>query len=104
VPTRPPIHRPAERPRHHDERRGTAAQRGYGARWQKYRRWFLCQPQNAICVRCKAEGKATPPTVVDHITPHRGNEQLFWDPANHQPLCEGCHNHKTATEDGGFGR
>jgi hypothetical protein len=40
--------------------------------------------------------------VVDHIVPHGGDQTLFWDAANHQTLCEPCHNRKTATEDGGF--
>jgi 5-methylcytosine-specific restriction protein A len=41
--------------------------------------------------------------VVDHIIPHRGDQALFWDEENWQPLCLVCHNAKTAREDGGFG-
>jgi len=40
-------------------------------------------------------------TVVDHITPHKGDNDLFWDRANWQSLCESCHNRKTAAEDMG---
>ena len=29
--------------------------------------------------------------VVDHITPHRGDQRLFWDRANWQPLCHDHH-------------
>ena len=43
-------------------------------------------------------------TVVDHIIPHKGDQKLFWDTRNWQPLCKPCHDKKTATEDGGFGR
>jgi 5-methylcytosine-specific restriction enzyme A len=43
-------------------------------------------------------------TVADHITPHKGDPVLFWDPDNLQSLCAACHGRKTATEDGGFGR
>lgn len=43
-------------------------------------------------------------TVVDHITPHKGDKALFWQRANWQPLCKRCHDIKTAIEDGGFGR
>lgn len=32
-----------------------------------------------------------PATVVDHITPHRGDPILFWDSKNWQPLCKDCH-------------
>lgn len=38
-------------------------------------------------------------TVVDHIIPHRGDQKLFWDRGNWQPLCEHHHNVKTMTED-----
>ncbi|WP_317617964.1 HNH endonuclease [Rhodobacter capsulatus] len=30
-------------------------------------------------------------SVVDHITPHRGNKALFWDRYNWQALCKPCH-------------
>jgi len=40
-------------------------------------------------------------TVVDHISPHKGDSDLFWDRANWQSLCESCHNRKTASEDMG---
>jgi shikimate kinase len=30
-------------------------------------------------------------TVVDHIKPHRGDQALFWDKNNWQPLCTHCH-------------
>lgn len=31
------------------------------------------------CVRCKEKGRLVPATVVDHIKPHRGDPDLFWD-------------------------
>lgn len=43
-------------------------------------------------------------TEVDHIIPHRGDQQLFWDTNNWQGLCKPCHSRKTAQEDGGFGQ
>lgn len=30
--------------------------------------------------------------------------RLFWDPKNHQSLCDGCNSYKAAKEEGGFGR
>ncbi len=80
----------------YDEHRGTAAQRGYGARWQKARTYFLSK--HPICVRCIDIA-----TVVDHITPHKGDMNVFWDRSNWQPLCKPCHDRKTVKEDGGFG-
>lgn len=85
----------------YDERRGSSTERGYDARWRRYRLMYL--RRNPLCVMCEDEGKLTPATVVDHITPHKGNYELFWDETNHQSLCAHHHNVKTAKEDGRWG-
>ena len=77
--------------------RGSAAERGYDNRWRKARLRFL--KVHPFCVICKAEGKLVKATVVDHIIPHRGDELLFWDESNWQPLCKRCHDRKTRTKD-----
>jgi len=46
-------------------------------------------------VECRSYERLTPATVVDHIIPHRGDERLFWDETNWQPLCKQCHDKKT---------
>lgn len=51
---------------------------------------------------CKICGRY-PSTVADHIKPHRGIWALFSNAENLQGVCKTCHDHKTATEDGGFG-
>ena len=81
--------------------RKNAASRGYGHKWRKERLAYLYR--NPLCKQCEADGRVVPATVVDHITPHRGNMTLFWDMDNWQPLCKECHDRKTAKEDGGFG-
>lgn len=43
-------------------------------------------------------------TVVDHIIPHKGDYERFWDRSGWQSLCKRCHDQKTVHEDGGFGR
>lgn len=53
---------------------------------------------------CEAEGKATAATVVDHIVPHKGDQALFWDTDNWQPLCEPCHNSVKQREERQEGR
>lgn len=81
-----------------DRGRGTAAQRGYGSRWGRYTRIF--KRAHPLCRACEAKGIVTPTYVVDHIEPITGpDDPLFWEPSNHQPLCERCHNIKRATED-----
>ncbi|QXE85987.1 HNH endonuclease [Geomonas nitrogeniifigens] len=85
--------------------RGTAAQRGYGARWAAYSRQY--RKENPLCVDCLARGVLTSVEHgghVDHIQAVSGpSDPLFWEPANHQSLCHSCHSRKTAFEDGSFG-
>ncbi|WP_016738784.1 HNH endonuclease [Bacillus sp. FJAT-27238] len=85
----------------YNQERGTAAKRGYDARWRKARARFLAS--NPLCRHCFEQGKVIAATVVDHITPHRGDMVLFWDEKNWQGLCGTCHSRKTAKVDGGFG-
>lgn len=74
----------------------------YNWQWKKVRANYLML--NPLCVECDKYGLLEPATVVDHIRPHKGNLDLFWNESNYQPLCKSCHDRKTATEDGGFGR
>lgn len=85
-----------------DRKRGTAARRGYGHAWRNARAAYL--RKHPLCVECQRNGLAVPATVVDHIKPHRGDMKIFWDRDNWQPLCKHCHDRKTASEDGGFGK
>lgn len=85
-----------------ESRRATASERGYDWTWHKARTAFL--QEHTICYICmQRDGAVTAASVVDHIVPHKGNRQLFWDTENWQSLCATCHNRKTAKEDGGFG-
>jgi 5-methylcytosine-specific restriction protein A len=90
-----------ERRKEHDANRGTASERGYTARWARYRKAYLSL--HPLCAVCERDGKLVAATVVDHIQPHKGDYSLMWDASNHQGLCVYHHNRKTATEDGGFG-
>lgn len=82
-----------ERKQAHDQSRGTASERGYNWKWQKARAiWLMDYP---LCALCEAKGLLKAASVVDHITPHRGNDTLFWDTTNWQSLCVVCHNIKT---------
>ncbi|TAH55192.1 MAG: HNH endonuclease [Treponema sp.] len=61
------------------------------SRWKKISSSFLVD--NPVCEECGA-----PSDVCDHIIPHRGDEDLFWDPINRQALCKPCHDRKTRVE------
>ena len=108
MPTRPkqfalhartPEQREADRQAHwrkQNEGRLSSAKRGYDRHWRTYRLAYLAE--HAACIACQAEGRLTPATVVEHITPHEGNYQLFWDARNHQPMCKHHADAKTARE------
>lgn len=86
--------------KHMSDQRDSAAKRGYGRRWQKYRDNYL--RLHPLCKMHQDMGRIVPATVVDHVQPHRGDHKLFWDPKNHQPLCKPCHDvHKQRFERSG---
>jgi len=70
---------------------------GYTYRWQKARKWFLKRHPMCECDDCK--GQRLPADVVDHIKPHRGDYDLFWDENNWRAMATVCHNRKTAKHD-----
>lgn len=86
--------------RKHDTRENSN-QRGYTYRWRQARERFL--QKHPLCRHCENEGYLEPANVVDHITPHKGDQSLFWDQDNWQSLCKRHHDQKTVKEDGGFG-
>lgn len=83
-------------------KRKSAHKRGYDSKWRIARKRFLSF--HPLCASHLQNDHWVPATVVDHIVPHKGDYDLFWDEKNWQALCKKCHDHKTATEDGGFGR
>ena len=85
----------------YERTRETATARGYSSRWRKVRDRYL--QEHPLCIECEGEGRTEVATVVDHILPHKGDQALFWDPSNWQPLCRFHHNRKTASQDGGLG-
>ena len=97
--TRCPKHQRTEKRTGFSGRRNESASRWhslyYSARWKQLRRDFLKKyPYCFICGR-----KAT---IVDHIQPHRGNLDLFYDENNLQPMCWSCHSKKTLRENNFF--
>lgn len=75
----------AARKARYDQRRPSSSARGYTGAWEKARVAYLAK--HRFCLRC-----GDPATVVDHIRPHRGDREIFWDRDNWQPLCGPCHN------------
>ena len=65
------------------------------ARWRNERKDFL--KSHPYCYVCGAPAK-----IVDHIRPHRGDIDLFYDESNWQPMCWQCHSRKTLKENNFF--
>lgn len=83
-----------------DANRGTAAQRGYDARWRRIRGMQLSS--SPLCVHCQANGHTTPANEVDHITPlANGGTHAF---SNLQSLCKSCHSKKTVAQSLGWNK
>ena len=77
-----------------DRTRPSAAERGYGARWQRMREAILAL--EPLCRPCKQAGRVTPATEIDHIIPKaRGGTDA---PDNLQPICRDCHKAKTGRD------
>jgi 5-methylcytosine-specific restriction endonuclease McrA len=74
----------AERKARFDKTRPSSSARGYNRDWERARAAFLREHRH--CRRCGRIAK-----VVDHIVPHKGDDSLFWDRGNWQPLCVPCH-------------
>jgi len=77
----------------------TTTERGYGYRWQQARARFL--RAHPLCCYCERQGLVRAAAVVDHIVPHHGDDTLFWDEKNWQPLCKPCHDGAKAAEERG---
>jgi 5-methylcytosine-specific restriction protein A len=89
------------------ENRLSSRERGYTTKWEKARAVFLSLPGNQFCRRCQAHGLLNAGNlradgslqtnarrmhlVVDHVKPHKGDQKLFWDRSNWQPLCPDHH-------------
>ncbi len=102
MPMKPPVHKPqGSGPR--PDVRPSFSKRGYNAAWQRARAAQLAA--YPLCADCLKEQppRLTPATICDHIVPHKGDMEVFWQDGNLQSLCAHHHSVKTMRE-GAFGR
>ena len=73
-------------------------------RWYRTTRWARLRLQVLVdaCYVCAHCHHVHLHLEVDHIIKHEGNDELFWNRENLQPLCARCHNAKTQLETRGF--
>lgn len=81
--------------------------RGETAAWYKTTTWKHLRAsvlrERPLCSECEAKGRVTPAKLVDHIVPVVDAPDRMYDATNLQPLCQSCHNRKTADERKGRG-
>lgn len=69
-------------------------------RWYKTKRWQILRriilEQQPACNRCGHQAD-----TVDHMTPHKGDVEVFFDPGNLQALCKPCHDSWKARKENG---
>ena len=70
-------------------------------RWRRASKLFL--RENPLCRMCQEVGRARLAQVVDHIEPHRGDPELFWDQENWQGLCATDHSAAKQAQEKGSG-
>jgi 5-methylcytosine-specific restriction enzyme A len=104
MPVRPPVHRPSHlgppRERHEqlrrlDQRRGSAAARGYDRAWRRVR--LLVLADEPLCRFCAERGLTVPAEEVDHIEPLDLRPDLRLARDNLRALCRRCHSRLTAS-------
>ena len=78
-------------------RRATGHEKAYNYKWGKASKKY--RKHNPLCVSCQLSGRTSAASCVDHIIPHRGSNDLFWDKGNWCSLCWRCHSAKTRRED-----
>jgi 5-methylcytosine-specific restriction enzyme A len=94
-PIAPATRQEAETIRYRERDQNLEHRRWYkGARWQKLREQvlvrdaFTCKQTGILCI---GKYPADNSPVVDHIKPHHGDEQLFWDIENLQTVSKAYH-------------
>jgi 5-methylcytosine-specific restriction enzyme A len=70
-----------------DRDRGSSSQRGYSADWQRFRRWFLSQPEHVMCEDCRR----VPSVEVHHVLKVKDRPDLRLVESNCRGLCVACH-------------
>ena len=84
-----------------ERRRPNAHRRGYTRQWNRYSQERLAEFPLCAGYPPGVHGEVrVPATLTDHIESARSAPERFWDPSNHQSLCDGCNKRKAIAEEG----
>ena len=70
-------------------RRPDASDRGYDAKWKAAAAEFKLR--HPYCLGCAALGRKIATEVVDHVQPHKGDQEQFWNTSMWQAACRWHH-------------
>lgn len=93
------VEQAAKAEREYDQHRArvTETRRLYWtARWRKIAKAQL--DEHPLCIMCEGEGVIERATVCDHVVPHRGDVDLFWN-GERQSLCKDHHDRAKQREE-----
>ena len=83
--------------KHHRNNHSTTNKSLYNTpAWKKASKAHL--RANPLCAECQRQSNYKEAQCVDHIIPHQGDMNKFWDQENWQSLCNRCHAIKTLKE------
>lgn len=83
-----------------DAARPSARERGYDSKWERESKAYLAAPENRMC----ACGCGRVADMVDHKIAPKGDQKLFWNRSNWQPMARACNTRKAIRTEGGFGK
>jgi 5-methylcytosine-specific restriction endonuclease McrA len=73
----------------YDQRRGSAASRGYNTAWVKASNGH--KAKHPLCIGCLALGRTTAVYVTDHVVPGTSGTPEFWNSDRWQSACKWHH-------------
>lgn len=77
--------------------RATSTGRGYDARWQRFRRWYIAEyvSGNPTCLDCSAPFMRMADIELHHEHKAVDHPELLFETENIRALCKRCHSVRT---------